>query len=349
MKRNKMMDFLRYQRGEMTGEEMNSFERDLQKDPFLEEASEGFALISPDKVSDDYNKLHKQLQQRTTYRRRVIYYRIAASIAALMVISSIFILFYKSRSDKQLVAISEQPGILEITESKPISEPLKVKEISEINAVPETGIEKKHIILPAVREPEPEELKDKDLKTDEARALDNTRKNKADAIAGYATSKNAAMFLSVKAAENISDPVVAGEMETPVDSQAIVGLSKSEIMKEDAVIAESEQKRSSKINNDAMKEYIPPLPVDGKEAFDIYIRENLVRPDNSTTGQRVVVVISFLVHSDGTLDSIRIVKSPDKLFSDEAIRLIKSGPQWKPAEDKGKQVEDRVTLNIIFQ
>ena len=122
----------------MTGKERNSFERELQKDPFLEEASEGFALISPDEVSADYNNLHKQLQQRATYRRRIIYYRIAASIAALMVISSIFILTYKSKSDKQLVAISEKPGILEITESKPITEPLKVKDISEIKAAPET-------------------------------------------------------------------------------------------------------------------------------------------------------------------------------------------------------------------
>lgn len=349
MKRDKILDFLRYQRGEMTGEEMNSFERDLQKDPFLEEAAEGFALISPDEASDDYNKLHKQLQHRAKQRRRVIYYRIAASIAALMVISSIFIITYKSSSDKQLVAISEQPEILEINKSKPISEPFKVKEISEIKAVPETRSEKKQIILPAIKEPEPEELKDKDLKTDDARAIENARDNKADAVTGYATSINASKSSSVKAAGNISDPVEAGDMETPVDSQLLVSLNKSEIIAEDIVIVESERKRSSKINNGASKEYIPPLPVRGKDAFDRYIRENLERPDNINFGQNVVVVISFLVHTDGTLDSISIVKSPGKLFSDEAIRVIKSGPQWKPAEDKGKPVEDKVTLNIIFR
>ena len=157
--------------------------------------------------------------------------------------------------------------------------------------------------------------------------------------------------MSVKAAGNKSDPVAAGEMDITADSQALVSLGKSEIIEADVIIVESERERKSAsiANKDAPEEYIPPLPAAGKEAYNRYIRENLVRPDNSTAGQRVVVVLSFLVRSDGTPDSIRIVKSPDKLFSDEAIRVIKSGPKWKPAEDKGKLVEDRVTLNIIFQ
>jgi protein TonB len=63
----------------------------------------------------------------------------------------------------------------------------------------------------------------------------------------------------------------------------------------------------------------------------------------------VVVVVSFLVQTDGSIDSIRIVKSPGKSFSDEAIRILKSGPKWKPAEDNGRQVEDIVKLRLVFK
>jgi protein TonB len=63
----------------------------------------------------------------------------------------------------------------------------------------------------------------------------------------------------------------------------------------------------------------------------------------------VVVIVSFLVQTNGNIDSIRIVKSPGKSFSDEAIRIIKSGPQWKPAENNGKPVEDVVRLRLVFK
>ena len=48
----------------MTGRERNAFERELQKDPFAEEASEGFASVTPEEVSEDIADLQKQLKRR---------------------------------------------------------------------------------------------------------------------------------------------------------------------------------------------------------------------------------------------------------------------------------------------
>ncbi len=44
-KRLKFPDFFRYSSDKMSGKERNSFERELQKDPFAMEASEGFASL----------------------------------------------------------------------------------------------------------------------------------------------------------------------------------------------------------------------------------------------------------------------------------------------------------------
>jgi outer membrane biosynthesis protein TonB len=95
--------------------------------------------------------------------------------------------------------------------------------------------------------------------------------------------------------------------------------------------------------------YVPPVPVTGKADFDRYIQDNLKRPDEATAGQRVVVVLSFLVHKDGGTDSIRIIRSPAESFSEEAIRLIKEGPAWKPAEENGKPIEDVIRVRIVFK
>jgi TonB family protein len=103
------------------------------------------------------------------------------------------------------------------------------------------------------------------------------------------------------------------------------------------------------VADDAVKEYTPPLPANGRSAFDKYIRDNIRRPDTTTSGQRVVVVLNLIVNPDGKIDSIKVVRSPGKIFSDEAIRLIIEGPAWKPAEENGSAIRDEVRIRIVFK
>jgi outer membrane biosynthesis protein TonB len=108
-------------------------------------------------------------------------------------------------------------------------------------------------------------------------------------------------------------------------------------------------RRADSYSEDVSSDHTTPQPVDGKSKFDKYIRNNIHRPDSLTTGQRVVVVLSFLVHKDGSLDSIRIIRSPGRSYSDEAIRLLESGPAWIPAKDGGKPVDEEVRLRVVFK
>lgn len=62
-KNNTLSDFIRYTRGEMTKREENAFQRKLQKDPFAEEATEGFSQISPREATDDLDRLGKLLKK----------------------------------------------------------------------------------------------------------------------------------------------------------------------------------------------------------------------------------------------------------------------------------------------
>jgi hypothetical protein len=61
------------------------------------------------------------------------------------------------------------------------------------------------------------------------------------------------------------------------------------------------------------------------------------------------VVISFLVRSTAAIDSIKVIRSPGKEFSEEAIRLIRNGPTWKPAERNGEKIDDEVRVRIVFK
>jgi len=95
--------------------------------------------------------------------------------------------------------------------------------------------------------------------------------------------------------------------------------------------------------------YSPPVPVNGQREFNRYISESMVRPDTATADQKNVVVLSFTVSETGKIDSIEVVRSPGRIFSIEAIRLINEGPAWKPAMENGMAISDEVRIRIVFK
>ena len=100
--KTKLSDFLRYRKNVMPEKERNAFERELQRDPFAEEAAEGFAMIGPAEAEADIAILNKKLRAGISRNRRINYYRIAASVAVLMIISSVFIIFDRNQPAGQL-------------------------------------------------------------------------------------------------------------------------------------------------------------------------------------------------------------------------------------------------------
>lgn len=297
-----LSDFLRYRKGEMTGEERNSFERELQKDPFANEASEGFESLSPGEILNDLKKIENRIPKAKTRVKGFVIYRIAASVAVLMVISTIFILVQRDKNDVQLAKYEKAAEPFEISKGEPV-----IQKIAEnIQSMPAVAISRK--------------------------------KKESDASGGAAAEIRQ---------ENIVAGDIGAEKKSLLDSINDLKVKPAEIYL-------AEEKMSvpaamAKTRSTDYSQYISPQPVTGKAAFDKYIEENIHRPDTITEGQRVVVVINFTVLSDGGVDSIKIISSPGKAFSDEAIRLIKSGPQWKPAEENGKAIDDEVRLRIIFK
>ena len=139
------------------------------------------------------------------------------------------------------------------------------------------------------------------------------------------------------------------EFEIKADSPVIIKLDPALIALNEIVVTASGISREKSEMEPQPEGYVPPSPVGGKSDFDKYIRENLQWPDTLSSGQKAIVVLSFSVHTDGSIDSIKIIRSPGKAFSDEAIRLLRSGPSWQPAVDNGQVIEDQARLRIVFK
>lgn len=60
------------------------------------------------------------------------------------------------------------------------------------------------------------------------------------------------------------------------------------------------------------------------------------------------VYISFVVDYKGQVGRVQVVRSVNRLLDNEAVRVIKSLPEWKPGKQNGKPVNVQFTVPIKF-
>jgi len=90
-----------------------------------------------------------------------------------------------------------------------------------------------------------------------------------------------------------------------------------------------------------------PEFVGGDKRLAKYIRNNYNIPEDvKLKGIRGTVITSFVVEKDGTLSHITVLRDLGYGTKEEAIRLLKSMPAWKPGLQRGREVRISKTLRI---
>jgi len=96
---------------------------------------------------------------------------------------------------------------------------------------------------------------------------------------------------------------------------------------------------------------IPAQFPGGAEAWQKYLERNLNRDlpiQNGAPVGKYVVRVSFIVDKQGNISEVKAENDPGYGTQDEAIRVIKKGPNWKPAVQNGRNVTYRHIQNIVF-
>lgn len=95
----------------------------------------------------------------------------------------------------------------------------------------------------------------------------------------------------------------------------------------------------------------PAMFPGGMSAWNKYLGRNLSNEflikQNAPPGTYKAVV-NFLVDSDGNVSQVNAVNNPGYGVKEEAEKLIKKGPKWKPAVQNGKIVASEVNQSITF-
>lgn len=94
---------------------------------------------------------------------------------------------------------------------------------------------------------------------------------------------------------------------------------------------------------------MPEFP-GGMDKLLQFINDNMKYPTKAQTeGMQGKVIVQFIIDEDGYIIEPNIVRSVESSLDNEALRLIKMLPQWKPGTLKGKAVKVKYTVPVAFK
>ena len=113
----------------------------------------------------------------------------------------------------------------------------------------------------------------------------------------------------------------------------------------------AQQKPVEKVDSDGvylMPDQLPEFP-GGIQAMMKFLSTNIkYSVEAQKKGISGRVIVQFVIMEDGTLDQAKVIRGVDPLLDEEALRVVKSMPKWKPGMDRGEAVKVRFTAPIMF-
>jgi protein TonB len=95
-------------------------------------------------------------------------------------------------------------------------------------------------------------------------------------------------------------------------------------------------------------ENAPEFP-GGEDSLYAYIARNIVYPE-AAKKEKIEgrVFVTFVVEKDGQVSSVKLLRDIGGGCGQEAIRVVKSMPKWKPGTQRGKPVRFQFNMPVSF-
>ncbi|MBK7429298.1 MAG: M56 family metallopeptidase [Saprospiraceae bacterium] len=145
------------------------------------------------------------------------------------------------------------------------------------------------------------------------------------------------MFFALSCKDAIEDQLGI-EKPQNVDKELIVDYD-AEALKED------EKNKDLFVRVDQM----PQFP-GGERALVEFIQKSIEYPQEAMVAElEGIAVVQFNVNEDGTLSEAEIARDLGMGCGEEALRVVKSMPDWIPGKQNGKSVKVKFTLPVRFK
>ena len=94
----------------------------------------------------------------------------------------------------------------------------------------------------------------------------------------------------------------------------------------------------------------PASPHGGMPAFYKYVGSKMKYPSQAKRmGIEGKVFVQFVVDKDGSLTNVEAVRGIGGGCDEEAVRIIKNSPKWKPGKQRGRPVKVRMVIPVVFK
>ena len=99
-----------------------------------------------------------------------------------------------------------------------------------------------------------------------------------------------------------------------------------------------------------LKKIVMPEFPGGMAAIFKYLAQNIRYPkEDAKNGTQGRVILQFYVETDGSISDVKVVKGVSWGLNDEAKRVIKKMPKWKPGTIGGEPARIQFTLPVVFR
>jgi len=96
-------------------------------------------------------------------------------------------------------------------------------------------------------------------------------------------------------------------------------------------------------------EEMPEFP-GGSDSLYKFIANNIHYPDSAKEAEiQGKVYISFVINEIGNIENAKVMRGIGGGCDEEALRIVKSFPDWVPGQQRGKPVKVQMTLPINFK
>ena len=88
----------------------------------------------------------------------------------------------------------------------------------------------------------------------------------------------------------------------------------------------------------------------GMQELMKYLQKEIRYPKEAQAlGIQGRVIVQFVVNKDGSICDAKVVKPVDPQLEAEAVRVVRSMPNWIPGKQRGEPVRVRFTLPVMFR
>lgn len=133
---------------------------------------------------------------------------------------------------------------------------------------------------------------------------------------------------------------------------AVVAYAKPKAETLPAANGQEESMKSPKADNEPIYSVVE-VNAAYKEGFDEMYKwlANTIRYPKEAIAKGIQgrVFVQFVVEKDGRIAQPKVMRSPDKQLSEEALRVVRLMPAWEPAKVGGKPVRSYFNLPIVFK